>query len=77
MTNYNRQETYMPTEIPPQITATIYTHYCISGYCSGRISIDSQDLTGDTYIKIAETSIYIEVPEVGNMKENGIVHFKA
>ena len=72
MTNYNRQETYMPAGIPPQITATIYTHYCISGYCAGRISIDSSDLTGDTYIKIAETPIYIEVPEVGNIKEKVI-----
>lgn len=60
---------YTPQEIPEQIDATIYTHYCINGYSYGELKNYDYDCSGENYVCVAKTPLTIAIPPVGDLKD--------
>lgn len=65
-------EKYTYTSIPPIYTTTVYTHYCISSWSAGEIRTYDCDMTGETYILLAQTDLSVKIPAQKDIKETVI-----
>lgn len=60
---------YTPTTIPRKINATLYTHYCVSGYRAGEIINFDFNAQGEEYLLLAETPVTVKIPPQTDLKE--------
>lgn len=64
-----RDEKYLPDNLPKSITRDIFVFYGIKGYSAGEISVWDQDMSGEERILLATSQVTVKIPEGMKIKD--------